>query len=215
MRAHYLIKQLWLGITARSSSRYWERRYAAGLTSGSGSYGELANYKAAILNEFVRANQITSVIEFGCGDGNQLSLANYPRYLGLDVSKTAVANCAARFKDDCSKSFLWYDPEHTMNFGSFVSAQLTLSLDVVYHLLEDSTYDRYLNDLFQSAQRYAIIYSSDKVAAQSSPHVRHRKFTFDVQQRFPEFTLLQRLDNPHSEKTFADFHIYRRNNQTR
>lgn len=211
MSAQHLIRQLWLGITARSSGRYWERRYAVGMTSGPGSYGQLADYKAGVLNEFVRANNIASVIEFGCGDGNQLSLARYPRYLGLDVSRTAIATCAARFKDDRTKSFLWYDPEHTVNLGSFVGAELALSLDVVYHLIENSTYHRYLDDLFLSAQRYVMIYSSDKEDAQRAPHVRHRKFTLDVQHRFPEFTLLQHLNNPHRDQTFADFYVYQRN----
>jgi hypothetical protein len=62
----------------RGSARYWERNYAGGGTSGAGSYDALALGKAVFLNEFVRAHEIGSVIEFGCGDGNQLSLADYP-----------------------------------------------------------------------------------------------------------------------------------------
>lgn len=37
-------------------------------------------------NDFVRARGIDSVIEFGCGDGAQLALAEYPAYGGIDVS---------------------------------------------------------------------------------------------------------------------------------
>src|ERR1041385_8036217 len=79
------------------SAQYWEARYREGGNSGDGSYGRLASFKAQVLNDFVARNQIRSVVEFGCGDGNQLSLAQYPKYLGLDVSPTAVLNCAARF----------------------------------------------------------------------------------------------------------------------
>jgi hypothetical protein len=68
------------------SSSFWERNYARGGTSGSGSYGAFAQAKAAFLNEFVHQHDLQSVIEFGCGDGHQLSLADYPRYVGLDVS---------------------------------------------------------------------------------------------------------------------------------
>lgn len=210
MSVRRLAQQLWLGITARSSSNYWERRYAGGMTSGPGSYGELADYKARVLNEFVLSNAIESVIEFGCGDGNQLSLAQYPRYLGLDVSKTAIDACAARFRSDETKSFLWYDPERTVNFGRFVSADLTLSLDVVYHLLEDPTYHRYLSDLFLTARRYVVIYSSNKTDEQQATHVRHRKFTVDVARQFPDFSLLQHIENPYRAQTFADFYVYRR-----
>ena len=74
----------------RGSARYWERNYAEGGTSGAGSYDALALGKAAFLNEFVRIHEIGSVIDFGCGDGNQLSLADYPAYIGLDVSRTAI-----------------------------------------------------------------------------------------------------------------------------
>lgn len=76
------------------SARYWELNYARGGTSGPGSYYASAEAKATFLNEFVRARDVRSVIEFGCGDGNQLSLADYPSYIGLDVSRSAL-NCAS------------------------------------------------------------------------------------------------------------------------
>ena len=46
----------------------------------------LAAFKAEVPNDFVRARGIDSVIEFGCGDGAQLALAEYPAYVGIDVS---------------------------------------------------------------------------------------------------------------------------------
>jgi hypothetical protein len=55
------------------SGSFWENRYRTGGTSGSGSYGRLAEFKAEILNEFVRERGVSSIIEFGCGDGAQLS----------------------------------------------------------------------------------------------------------------------------------------------
>jgi hypothetical protein len=64
-----------------------------GGTSGPDSYNASAEAKAAFLNEFVRARDVRSVIEFGCSDGNQLSLADYPSYIGLDVSRTAIELC--------------------------------------------------------------------------------------------------------------------------
>ena len=49
--------------------------YASGGSSGPGSYGRLAAGKADFLNRFVEDHQIKTVLEIGCGDGNQLSLA--------------------------------------------------------------------------------------------------------------------------------------------
>jgi hypothetical protein len=37
---------------------------------------------------------VRSAIEFGCGDGHQLTLVDYPRYTGVDVSETIVRHCA-------------------------------------------------------------------------------------------------------------------------
>src|SRR3954467_11496426 len=88
-----------------ASAAYWEKRYAGGGDSGAGSYGRFADFKAEVLNEFVEAHAIRNVIELGCGDGNQLVLARYPEYLGLDVSPAAVARCRERFASDAGKSF--------------------------------------------------------------------------------------------------------------
>jgi hypothetical protein len=60
------------------SADYWERRYAEGGDSGHGSYGRFAEFKAEVLNRFVAEQRIESIVEFGCGDGNQLTLASYP-----------------------------------------------------------------------------------------------------------------------------------------
>lgn len=208
MKLVYYARQLWLGFISRSSADYWERRYRAGLTSGSGSYDVLAEYKAGVLNEFVRANSVRSVVEFGCGDGNQLGLAEYPSYLGLDVARGAIDLCLEKFRDDAGKSFLWYDPLRTVRISSFVQADLTMSLDVIYHLLEDDVYHAYLRDLFSTSRRFVIIYSSNKDERPAARHVRHHKFTDDVARDFPQFVLRRHLPNPHSAQTFADFYVF-------
>ncbi|MBB6094923.1 SAM-dependent methyltransferase [Povalibacter uvarum] len=205
-----LLRQIWLGLAAKSSADYWERRYAGGLNSGAGSYGHLAEFKAGVLNEFVATRAVTDVMEFGCGDGNQLTLARYPKYVGLDVSATAIDLCRQRFANDSSKSFLQYDPVRTVNLPGMLTADLTMSLDVIYHLLEDSVYEMYLQHLFTTARRFVIVYSSDTDARHPSRHVRHHPFTLDVAKAFPQFRLIQRLENPHRDDTFADFYFYER-----
>lgn len=90
-----------------NSADYWECRYEDGDTSGAGSYGRLAEFKAEVLNKFVKQHNIARVVEWGCGDGNQLSLAQYPRYIGFDVAHKSVEICRNKFKDDRSKSFHW------------------------------------------------------------------------------------------------------------
>jgi SAM-dependent methyltransferase len=117
-----------------NSSTYWEQRYLTGGTSGAGSYGRLAQFKAETLNAFASRADIQRVIEFGCGDGEQLALAQYPSYVGVDVSPTSIALCTRRFASDRTKRFYLATkvPEHLGRFD------LALSLDVIYHLVEDA-----------------------------------------------------------------------------
>jgi hypothetical protein len=91
------------------SASFWDSVYRQGGTSGPGSYGHLAEFKAEILNEFVRAKGIRTVIEFGCGDGAQLQLARYPEYVGIDVAAGSIDRCCHLFADDPTKRFYLAD----------------------------------------------------------------------------------------------------------
>jgi SAM-dependent methyltransferase len=180
----------------RGSARYGEQTYARGGTSGTGSYGILAEGKAAFLNDFVRRHGVGSVIEFGCGDGHQLSLADYPRYIGLDVSRSALELCQRRFADDPAKSFFLYDGACFTDRAGLFAADLALSLDVIYHLTEDAVFETYLRHLFAAAARFVIIYATDQEIPGTAPHVRHRRFTPWVQAHRPDWQLLDVTPGP-------------------
>lgn len=171
----------------RGSAQYWQARYARGRHSGMGSKGAFAEFKAGVLNPFVAERNIQSVVEWGCGDGLQLARAHYPQYLGIDVSATAVALCRKRFAGDATKRFV------TLDEYAGERAELALSLDVIYHLVEDEAYEVYMRRLFRSAYRYVIIYSSNKEWQVEQPHIRHRTFTDWVATNFPGWTLTDRL----------------------
>jgi hypothetical protein len=180
-----------------SSGDYWQKRYERGETSGSGSYGRLAEFKADVLNAIVAERSVTTVIEFGCGDGAQLSMMRYPSYLGVDVSPAAVEVCRKKFAGDATKSFMTLDDFHRTR----PAAALGLSLDVVYHLVEDTVFDRYMRDLFESAQRWVAIYSSnsDRII-DPAPHVRHREFTRWIEQHAPDWQLVKTYRNPYPHR---------------
>jgi hypothetical protein len=195
-----------------SSAQFWEDRYRTGGNSGAGSYNRLARFKADTMNEFVRRNCISSVIEFGCGDGSQLGLADYPRYIGIDVSEKAVEICRRLFGNDPSKSFLTADA-----LPAGTTADIALSLDVIYHLVEDSVFDAYMRKLFDSAGRFAAIYSSNEDKTWPARHVRHRRFTNWIECNRPDWILRQFIKNeypydPNDETntSFADFYIFHR-----
>lgn len=205
----FLIRQF-TRLQFTDSTSYWLKRYDRGRTSGAGSYDELAQYKAEILNAFVAENDIDSVIELGCGDGNQLRLADYPHYIGYDISPVALARCKELFAGDRSKSF------REMQAYANERAELTLSLDVIYHLIEDKVFEEYMHRLFDASRRFVIIYSSNQTKQDDVivAHVKHRLFTPWVEAHQPAWTLIQHIPNRYSfandpvSGSFADFYIY-------
>lgn len=192
-----------------TSSQYWNDRYALSGNSGAGSYGRLANFKASILNEFIEKNNIKSVIEFGCGDGNQLSLAKYPKYIGVDIASTSIQLCKDKFSQDSSKKFYSLD-EYDNNY----QAELTLSLDVIYHLIEEDVYINYMNLLFNSSSKFVIIYSSNtNVNNSNNLHVKHRVFLESI--NLSIWKLKETICNIYpynlkdaSNTSFSDFYIF-------
>ena len=192
------------------SARFWERNYARGATSGSGSYGALAEGKSRFLNTVVHEHAVRSVIEFGCGDGNQLSLADYPRYVGLDVSRSAIALCQRRFADDPAKSFFLYDGTCFTDRAGMFTADLALSLDVVYHLTEDAVFETYLTHLFAAGRRLVVVYSTNEEMSDTAPHVRHRHFTPWIEANCPGWALTGVTRGPNADQARADFFVYER-----
>lgn len=197
-------------IRFHGSKKYWEERYKKGGNSGEGSYGRLAEFKAEVINSFVKENKINSVIEFGCGDGNQASLFDFKKYIGLDVSETAIKLCRKRFKKDKSKSFFLYNPEDLERNKSLYKAELSLSLDVIYHLVEDRSFDLYMKNLLQSAEKFVIIYSSNtnENPKGAPPHIKHRRFTDWVEKNAQEWKLIRKIKNKYSDRSFSDFFIF-------
>jgi SAM-dependent methyltransferase len=192
-----------------SSSDYWDKRYRAGGHSGAGSCGHLAAFKAGVINSFVADNAIGDVLDLGCGDGHLLSLLQVPGYTGVDVSLAALACCISRF------------PQHRfLTFAALeasIRADLALSIDVVFHLVEDAVFARYMHALFEHAKRFVLVYSSNIDSNWSSPHVRHRRFTDYVADCRPEWRLIAHVPNryPYDPEqpdatSFSDFFVYGR-----
>jgi SAM-dependent methyltransferase len=198
-------------ITFNGSENYWIDRYQKGRDSGAGSFNKLARFKADILNDFVKTNAIDFVIEYGCGDSNQLQLAEYPRYLGLDISRKAIELCRKQFAGDKNKIF------KLMSDYAGEKADLTLSLDVVYHLIEDEVFAEYMALLFSSAKSFVIIYSSDtnEQLHSGQPHVKHRKFSDWVKTHITDWQLMAHIPNKYPyhgnlhEGSWADFYMYK------
>jgi SAM-dependent methyltransferase len=198
------------------SEAYWERHYRAGGDSGPGSRGRLAAYKAGFVNDFVARHEVRSVLELGCGDGAQLALADYPAYTGLDVSATALRACVTRFADDPTKTFLPYAPGAFADPRGLLRADLAISLDVLFHLVELPVFETYLQDLFGLARRYVLIYASDGPRDSTIGSVTDRPFTDHVRATQPDWRPTERVPNPHAwngdvaTTTRSEFFVYER-----
>ena len=182
------------------SKRFWENRYKNNGNSGCGSYGHLAEFKAIVINNFVYKNNINSIIDYGVGDGNQLKLINTEniKYIGIDISPTVIENCKKIFIDDETKTFL-LDNDINSQF-----ADLVLSCDVIYHLIEDNVYEKYMKNLFNMSKKYVIIYSKNE-DINHTQHVKFRKFTNYIQKNFKEWKCIRYIPNKYPQKKIGQY----------
>ena len=125
------------------------------------------------------------------------------------MSATILAQNTKAFAGDRSKSFL-----HVTDFDVKVHrADLVLSLDVLYHLVEDDVFETYMQRLFAASQRWVIIYSSNHEHtknwyASRGSHVRHRMFSSWVRAHQPTWHLVRHEPNPHNQSTAASFFVF-------
>ena len=198
-----------------TSGDYWTRRYASGKTSGAGSYGRFAEYKAEFINRFVAENHVGRVIEFGSGDGNQASLFDFPEFTGVDLVPQVVEAARKRFADRPGWEFMTV-AEDAARGGR---ADMAQSLDVIYHLVEDEVFEGYMRRLADAAGRFLLVYSSDHDEAETgNAHVRHRRYSDWLAANAPELKPARSWENPFArtpesdpkETTFAFFSLFQR-----
>lgn len=214
--ARRTVRRLRDRIRWEGSQTFWEKHYSAGGNSGAGSSGRLAEFKADVLNHLVSTNQIERVIEFGCGDGNQLARIKYPHYLGLDVSSTAIRRCREKFIGDSTKAFICYEPALWIP-RDWIQADAAVSLDVIYHLVEDASFELYMTHLFNAAKRFVVIYSSNSAQPHPEVYTRPRAFMSWVERNAPPWKLIQHIPNVYpydpalpNETSLSDFWIFAR-----
>jgi hypothetical protein len=198
-----------------TSRDYWEKRYLRGGNSGAGTCGELAKFKANYVNNTIDKFDIKNMCEWGCGDGKQASYFHQISYTGFDVSQTSLRICKNKFKEDTLKKF-HHISEY--NNGKF---QLTISLDVIYHLIEEQVYDQYMKNLFSSSNKIVVIYSSNTNLHPLQPppfprHIKHRNFSKDLTRLGLEsWKLVETVKNPYpfngdsASTSFSDFYLFK------
>jgi len=195
----------------KGSKEYWNERYIHGGNSGAGSYNALGKWKADTINGILKKINISNVIEWGCGDGNLLKTIQYPKYLGFDVSPKAISICQEKYHNDKRKSF------QLVSEYQDEKADITFSLDVIYHLVEDNIYDEYMYKLFTSSNKYVVIYSSNNnYYNEDIKHVRHRKFTDWIENNQIQWHLIEHIKNDfpyngdNDAGSISSFYLYKK-----
>lgn len=156
-------------MTDVATTRYWEERYRRGGFSGAGSRGEEAAQKVQLVNDVVEANGVQSLLDLGCGDGHVAAGISVARYTGYDPAPSALALAREQRPDG---HFMRTLPAGPMRFD------MTLSMDVLFHLVDERTYAEYLEALFGYSD-LVLVYGTDK-ELQGRSHVLHRVWTKDV-----------------------------------
>lgn len=192
---------------------YWNKRYASGGNSGSGSRGQLAMYKADVINDLIVKHKIHTLLDLGCGDGYQGDMYKVQRYLGYDISDAAIDLCKARYFDRVNASFDVYHPNMPLPI-----AEMAISMDVLFHITDKSRLETYLKDLFGCAEKVVVVYAYDHDNSDNdrfAPHYKPVKFTSIIKEQHPDWMLSQHIENKFPVKEFgtakgsySDFYIY-------
>ena len=172
-----------------SSKSFWENRYRNNGNSGLGSYGDESKFKSSYINDLIKKESVKTITDLGCGDGNQISLlSGFKKYYGYDFSDTALIKAKNINKGS--------EYEFINNISDLPISDMSMSLDVTYHIIEDNLFDEYLSKLFMLGERYVLIYSMDVDAPQISEHIKSRSFTKWVKENDIKYTLVDVTQYP-------------------
>jgi len=200
------------------SNKYWEDRYKNNETSGDGSYGNLAIFKGKIINSFIKEHNIKSILDLGCGDGNQLKHINTANinYIGVDPSTTIINKLKEIYKNDKNKNFIQLEMVMQNHYKLYnVKTELTLSCDVLFHLINLDIWEQHINNLFNISAKYVIIYAYD-FNQDWNNHCKSRRFTDFIREKYSNWQLIKVIKNEYplfegcddQNASMSDFYFY-------
>ena len=94
---------------------------------------------------------------------------------------------------------------------------VSISLDVIFHLVDQAVFDNYMNNLFSASKKIVVIYSSNLELEAPAPHVKHRKFDDWINKNKQEWHLESLLPNKYpfeddlNSQSMSDFYVYKKN----
>ena len=146
---------------------------------------------ADVINLIVLMNGTRSIIEIGCTDGPLASLLSVPSYTGVALNSATLQACAQRHGTAEGLRFV------TRAGLGHEQADLALSIDVVPHLTDESTYEHYMHALFNASRKLVLIRASNppEACASTNGRLHHRPVMHWVEKHRPDFVLLGGSDS--------------------
>jgi len=151
---------------------YWEDRYKKGQNSGSGSYGQNADFKAEIVNRVIDEYKCKDMVEFGCGDANQMNLFKRIPYVGYDISPTIITQNRAKYKN--MKDVIFQDIDMGCTFDKF--KDISICVDVLFHLTIEEDWLKLIDHVCNAAKKVIVITTNtEEVKEEYFPHVNFKR----------------------------------------
>jgi predicted O-methyltransferase YrrM len=151
---------------------YWERRYGDGGTSGAGSRGQEAIQKVQDVQAVIDRFGAKRILDLGCGDGFIAEQLKVESYTGFDPAPSALKLC----RDAMPGRTFKHEMPETLYAPGY---DLTMSLDVMFHLVDDEDYGHHLGMLLGFTKERALVYATNH-EERGAAHVRHRRWTADI-----------------------------------
>jgi hypothetical protein len=165
----------------------------------------LARHKADFVNKFIRANQVTDVIDYGCGDTRLLRQLRVPALTGICLAAERLAACRAAAAANPGWRFY-----AGVEVPEDATAGMALSVDMVGRLETDAEFSAYMRALFRAGRDYVLIHAAQNHPAWAASVLNLRPFTDHVRRFFPSWRLAAHVPNPVPHSRAADFFVYAR-----
>lgn len=142
-----------------NSDKFRDDRYIHWGNSWEWSYWLNARYKADFINKFIKEHGIDTAVEIGCWDWANLWMYDVFEYTWYDVSYFIIEKCKDMYKNDNWKRFFVNDDN-----TKFQKAELSLCLDVLYHIFPQDRFEKMIDKVIEAWEKYVIIYTKIRIS---------------------------------------------------
>lgn len=132
-------------------NNYWNTRYMLGGDSGynTDEYAtKYSNYVWSVIEKTIGKPQ--DVIDVGCGDLRFWKSRNCEKYIGIDISPRII-----EVNKKLRPEWTFFAFPADKFFG--ISAETVMCMNTLYHIMNDSKYDRIIDNIIIWSKKYIII----------------------------------------------------------